>query len=444
MDKSEIIEILNEWNYWNRALPQTESRVFYDTKISNLTKYQEVLVIKGIRRSGKSTLMINSIKNLLSSGINIKNILFVNLEDPRFINHLSIELLQTIKDVYLEYLNPDEKPYIFLDEIQNIPNWEKWVNKEYELKLSNITISGSNSSMLSSEIASSLSGRYLQIDVYPLSFEEYLQFKGVHLKNRLDFIEKKIELNREFEAYMKYGGFPKVLEYDIPEKRELLITYKDSILLKDIVARYKLKEFKTLEEIAAFLLANSGISQSVNKLKNNFHISYDMANAYLEYLIKAYMLFEIPKFDYSLKKQNANDKKYYSVDLGLSNIMRVPNLQTRGDDLETLVFLELLRRGYKVYYYKTSNGLECDFIITKENVITGLIQVTSSLKDEKTKKRELRIFSKAIEELQLKNIALLVIHEDNTSNIIYDDLKIETVNIKEWLLSSTELKINAV
>lgn len=434
MDKSEIIEILNEWNYWNKELSQTQARTTYDSRISTLLNYNEILVIKGIRRSGKSTLMLNSIKNLLANGVDIKNILFVNLEDPRFINNLSPKLLQEIKDVYLEYLDPNEKPYLFLDEIQNISHWEKWVNKEYELKRSHITISGSNSSMFSSEIASSLSGRYLQIDVYPLSFGEYLQFKAIEVKNRLDFVEKKIELNREFEAYLKYGAFPKILEYDATDKKDLLITYKDSILLKDIVARYNLKEFKTLEEIAAFLLAHSGISQSINKLKNNFHISYDMAHAYLEYLIKAYMIFEVPKFDYSLKKQNANDKKYYSVDLGLSNIMRVANLQTRGDDLETIVFLELLRRGYKVYYYKTSNGLECDFIVEEENTIIQLIQVTSSLKDEKTKKRELRAFSKTIEDLQLKNIELLVIHEDNTLNMTYDDLNIKTVNIIEWLV----------
>jgi len=288
--------------------------------------------------------------------------------------------------------------------------------------------------MLSSEIASSLSGRYLHVDVYPLSFKEYLSFENISLKSELDLVERKLELNRKFESYLKYGGFPKVLDYDKSEKKELLTTYKDSILLKDIVARYNLKEFKTLEEISAFLLANSGISQSVNKLKNNFHISYDMANAYLEYLIKAYMIFEVPKFDYSLKKQNANDKKYYGVDLGLCNIMRVPNLQTRGDDLETVVFLELLRRGYKVYYYKTSNGLECDFLIEKENTITQLIQVTSSLKDEKTKKRELRVFSTTTKELQLENIEMLVIYEDNTSSVIYDEQEIKTINIQEWLL----------
>ncbi|MEA1956303.1 MAG: AAA family ATPase [Campylobacterota bacterium] len=201
-------------------------------------------------------------KTLVKSKIDIKNILFVNLEDPRFINHLSLDLLQTIKDTYLEYLDPSVKPYIFLDEIQNIPNWEKWVNKEYELKLSHLIISGSNSSMLSSEIASSLSGRYLSVDVYPLSFKEYLNFKKINISNKLDFVNKKIELNREFENYLKEGGFPRVVDYDINQKRELLTTYKDSILLKDVVARYKLKEFSILEKISAFLLSNSGISQN--------------------------------------------------------------------------------------------------------------------------------------------------------------------------------------
>ena len=434
MDKSEIIAILNDWNYWNRALPKIHDRPSYDSKINAYLTYDEVVVIKGIRRSGKSTLMLNQIKRLLKDGIESKNILFVNLEDPRFINHLSVALLEQIKEVYLEYLDPDEKPYVFLDEVQNVPHWEKWVNKEYELKLSKIILSGSNSSMLSSEIASTLSGRYLAVDVYPLSFKEYVDFKGLGIRTPLDQVNNKIALNRELENYIKFGAFPKVLEYDEVDRRELLTSYKNTILLKDIVARYKLNAFKVLEEIAAFLLSNSGISISTNKLKNNFNISYDMAHAYVEYLTKAYMIFEINKFDYSLKKQNANDKKYYSVDLGLSNIMRVPNLQTRGNDLETIVFLELLRRGYKVYYYKTSGDLECDFIGQKEQEIKMLIQVISSLKDEKTKKRELQSFAKTKKELKLKNVPCIVIAEDPSSEVVYEGVEIQIIHLKEWLL----------
>ena len=434
MDKTEILEILNDWNYWNRVLPQTHARPLYGDKLDLWMQADEVVVIKGIRRSGKSTLMINRIKHLLSTGVDVKNILFVNLEDPRFINHLDVALLEEIKSVYLEYLDPDSKPYLFLDEIQNVPSWEKWVNKEYELKSSCIMLSGSNSSLLSSEIASALSGRYVSVDVYPLSFSEYIDFKGIKVTSKLDLVDAKIELQRAFELYMKQGAFPKTLEYDATQIRELLVSYKDSILLKDIVARYKLKEFGTLEEIAAFLLSNTGIVQSITKIKNHFQISYDMAKSYVEYLRKAYMLFEVSKFDYSLRKQNVNDKKYYSIDLGLSNILRVPNLQHRGSNLETVVFLELLRRGYKVYYYKTTQGWECDFVLEKEQKITVLIQVTLSLKEKTTRQRELRPFAKTIEELGLSDVKCVVISEDNSTEEIYDGVEIEVVNVLEWLL----------
>ncbi len=434
MDKTEILEILNDWNYWNRDFPPTHPRESYGNKIDLWMKSDEVVVIKGVRRSGKSTLMINRIKHLKATGVDMKNVLFVNFEDPRFINHLDLSILEKIKSVYMEYLAPDAKPYLFLDEIQNVTLWEKWVNKEYELGLSHIVLSGSNSSLLSSEIASTLSGRYLSIDVYPLSFSEYIGFKGMTVTNKLDLVNLKIELQRAFEAYMKYGAFPKTLEYTAEQTRELLVSYKDSILLKDIVARYKLKEFGTLEEIAAFLLSNTGIIQSITKIKNHFHISYDMARNYVEYLCRAYMLFEVPKFDYSLRKQSANDKKYYSIDLGLSNILRVPNLQHRGSNLETIVFLELQRRGYKVYYYKTNNGWECDFLIEKDQKIEALIQVTLSLKEEKTKKRELRAFSKTMEELNLENVNCMVISEDTSKLEVYDGVEIEIINVIEWLL----------
>ena len=434
MEKLEILEILNDWNYWNKELPKTFLRKKYDEKISLYMNTDEILVLKGIRRCGKSTLLLNQIKYLLNNGISKNNILFVNLEDPRFINHLSVELLQKIKEIYLEYLNPDEKPYIFLDEIQNIPFWEKWVNKEYELKLSYLTITGSNSSMLSSEIASTLSGRYISVEVFPLSFEEFLDFKHLSIENKLDFVDQKIEITRFFEEYVKFGAFPKVLEYEKVQKNELLITYKDSILLKDIVSRYKLKSVNTLEEITAFLLANSGIIQSTSKIKNNFHISFDMARDYVEYLKNAYILFEIKKFDYSLKKQNLNDRKYYSADLGLSNLYRVANLKSRGSDLETLVALELMRRNYEVFYYKTASNQEVDFIVVEENKITQLIQVSKTLDVQKTKNRELDLFNKTINELNLNNIQSIVITEDVSSNIKYDDLNINIINIHEWLI----------
>lgn len=434
MEKLEVLEVLNDWNYWNKELPPSIARDFYDAKISSYMKNDEIVVLKGIRRCGKSTLLLNQIKQLLKNGVDKNEILFVNLEDPRFTNLLHVELLEQIKDVYMEYLNPKGKPYIFLDEIQNIPFWEKWVNKEYELKLSHLAITGSNSSMLSSEIASTLSGRYLAIEVFPLSFCEFLIFKSLHVNSKLDFVEKKIELNRTFEEYRLFGAFPKVLAYQEEEKKELLTTYKDTIILKDIAARYQLKSITTLEEISAFLLANSGIIQSTSKIKNNFKISFDMARDYVEYLKNAYMIYEIKKFDYSLKLQNLNDRKYYSADLGLSNLYRVANLKNRGNDLETIVAIELLRRGYEIFYYKTTSNHEMDFVVVKNKTIVKLIQVSSSLSDEKTKKRELEVFEKTIKELSLSDVKCTVISEEKSEKINYNDLDISVVNILEWLI----------
>ena len=431
MEKEKIIEILNEWNYWDREIPFTVKRDRYDDKISKFVNKNEVLVIKGVRRSGKSTLMLNQIKRLHTQGLPKNEILFVNLEDPRFINYLSLELFESIKEVYLEYLNPKERPYIFLDEVQNIKNWEKWVNKEVELKQSFVTITGSNSSLLSSEIASVLTGRYVSIDIYPLSFSEFLEFKQIKVNNKMDLVSKKIEFNRELNNYLKDGGFPRLVDYPDDEKKELLSAYKNSILLKDIVARFRLKNFEVLNEITAFLLANVGIIQSITKLKNNFSISHSMASDYIDYLKKAYLIFEVNKFDYSLKKQRVNEKKYYSIDLGLSNLMRVPNREFRGADLEQVVFLELLRRGYKVYYYKTSNGLEIDFIVEQNNQIVQLIQVSKSIKDEKTYNREVAPFAKTKIELHLDDVRCLLISEDKSKSL---EEGIELINIKEWCL----------
>jgi len=294
-----------------------------------------------------------------------------------------------------------------------------------------MTITGSNSSLLSSEIASVLTGRYISIDVYPLSFSEFLLFRGIEITSKLDLVYKKIELNRELNSFLKDGGFPRLVYYPNDEKKELLISYKNSILLKDIVARFKLKNFNVLNDITAFLLSNSGIIQSITKLKNNFSISYNMASDYVDYLKKAYLIFEIKKFDYSLKKQIVNEKKYYSIDLGFSNLMRVPNREFRGADLESIVCVELLRRGYDVYYYRTKNDLEIDFVVIKNNEIVQLIQVSQTLKDEKTKKREIAPFQKSKEELHLAKVECLIISEDLSRDLEED---IRVVNIKEWFL----------
>ncbi|MBN2825048.1 MAG: ATP-binding protein [Campylobacterales bacterium] len=436
LTKNQLFEILLDWNYWNREFPSAIERKIYETQIEKLSQSDEVVVIKGVRRCGKSTLLINEMKRLVESGVAKENLLFINFEDVRLIGHLDVELLTLIKDTYMEFVNPQGKPYIFLDEVQNIEHWEKWVNTEYELKRSKLYVTGSNSSMLSSEIGTALSGRYVSVEVFPLSFREFLLFENTEIANKMEFIAQKHLLNRKFRAFVSEGGFPKSVEYrqNPAMQRELMEGYYNSILLKDIVARFRLKNYNTLKDLSAFLLSNTATYHTVNKLKNSFGISYDMARDYIEYLEKAYMILPINKFDYSLKKQHANAKKYYSIDLGLSNLLRVPNLKTKGHDLESVVLLELLRRGYKVYYYKTKAEQGCDFVVQRNREIVALIQVTVSLSDNKTRKRELSPFAKVIEELSLKDVQLMVLCEDSTEVMEYDGLSINAVNVLEWLV----------
>jgi len=434
MEKEKIIEILNEWNYWNKSLPNTHSREKYENEIEKKYKTEEIIFLKGVRRSGKSTILINHIKNLLRNGVQKEEILFVNLEDPRFTPYLSLELLEKIKNAYLFYLNPKNKPHIFLDEIQNIENFEKWLLKEYELKNSYLYATGSNSKLLSKEIGSTLSGRYLDILVYPLSFKEFLSFKGKFVSNEFEYITNKLKIERLFEEYVNYGGFPKViLTEDVELKESELKTYFDSILLRDIVARYKLDNFSKLEQLAVFLLSNISNLVSNNKLKNILNISYETIDKYFEYLQNAFLIYTVKKFDWSLKKQIINPKKIYSVDTGLSKIVSFEVGKRKGDILENIVFLELKRRHQEIFYYKTKENYEVDFLIKEKEQITHLIQVSLTLNDEKTLKREIRSLIKAKQELN-SNAKLIILTMDNDTTLNIEDEKIEVINVIKWLL----------
>jgi len=436
MNRAEIINILKEWNFWENNPKDTFARIRYDDEIVKKATANEILFIKGIRRSGKSTLLLNYIKHLLKSGIPREQILFVNLEDPRFAPSLSLKLLEDIKLSYQYYINPSKKPYIFLDEIQNVDNFEKWLLKEYELNSSYLFATGSNSKLLSSEISSSLSGRYLDVLVYPLSFKEFLLFKGLTICVPYQLISQKLQIEKYFEEYINFGGFPKVvLTKDLELKQAELKNYFDSILLRDIVARYNLDNFKALEQLAIFLLSSISNQISINKIKNHLKISYDMANRYFEYLHNAFIVDALPLFDWSYKKQIVNPKKIYSIDTGLTKRVSFEVGKRKGDYLENIVFLELKRRFSDIYYYKTAQSYEVDFLVKNYQQITHLIQVSYALNDEKTLKREIRALLKANSELKKDNdIELLIITNDESREITKEGIKIKVVNIFEWLL----------
>ena len=430
MNKEEIINILNDWKYWNKNLPSTFDRI-YDKEVIKKAK-KEILFIKGIRRSGKSTILKNYIKYLLQNGVKKEEILFVNLEEPRFANNLSTSLLDDIKLAYQYYINPDKKPYIFLDEIQNIDNFEKWLLKEYELNTSFLFATGSNSKLLSKEISSSLSGRYLDVLVYPLNFKEFLYFKGIEINTPFELVSNRLQIEKLFEEYMEFGGFPKVvLENDIELKQNELKVYFDSILLRDIVARYNLDNFKALEQLSVFLLSSIANQFSINKIKNHLNLSFDMTNRYFEYLQNAFIIDTLSLFDWSYKKQLMNPKKIYAIDIGLAKRVSFEVGKKKGDYLENIVFLELKRKYDEIYYYKTKQNYEIDFLVKNQNKITHLIQVSWSLEDEKTFKREIRALLKASDDFEDAKLMLITY---DSSREIKEEKTIQIINIFEWIL----------
>ncbi len=436
MEKQEILAILEDWNYWSKPFRESFVRSKYEDEVAHKASTDEIIFLKGVRRSGKSTILLNYIETLRDSGVSKEDILFVNLEDPRFASNLSLELLEEIKKTYIYYMNPKNKPYIFLDEVQNIDGFEKWLLKEYELQTAHLFATGSNSKLLSREIGSSLSGRYLDIQVSPLSFKEYLAFNQIIIEKPYDLISKHIEVERHFEEFMLYGGFPKVvLTDDILLKEAELKSYFDSILLRDIVAQYKLENFRILEQLSILLLSSISNLVSITKVKNRLGVSHDLASRYMEYLENTFMIDYVPLFDWSLQKQFVNPKKIYSIDTGLSKRVSFEVGKRVGDMLENIVYLELKRRYSEIYYFKTSQGFEVDFLIKEYKDITHLIQVSQTLIDEKTKKRELRSLVKASDELDhLESVELLLLTMDESYTEPIDGKRVEVVNILEWLL----------
>lgn len=435
MDKNKLFGILNDWNFWDKPLPEFVARTSYQEKINNFLTSGEVIVLKGIRRSGKSTLMINNIRHLISMGLEYKDILFVNFEDPRFDGEQDSALLEQILEVYKEFINNETKPHIFLDEIQNVENWEKWVLTGYELKRAHFYITGSSSRLLSREFGTALSGRFLGINVFPLSFREYLSFRQMSFPDRKILVTQKINYKKAFNDYIKEGGFPKLVYLEDDLKREEIIMYYETIILKDIVARYNLKSYDNVKKVSLYLLSNIGKSLNLNKVRIALSLSYDLADRYFEYLKDTYLLFEVNQYNYSISKQFAGHRKVYCIDNGILAHTSFRISEDYGRYLENLVFIELRRRGCEVYFHQGKK--ECDFLIKEGAHIVLAIQVCRTLFEAETKKRESEGLIEAITLYGLTEGMILTEDEEDELNV--EGYKIIVKPVWRWLLENEKM-----
>jgi hypothetical protein len=419
-NKDQLVKIIDFWNKSAKA-----DSLFDRALVSKIDlKSKEIVDLVGPRRSGKSSILKLVIKKLKLED----NFLYINFEDPFFVANNSEQVIEDLVEVFLEYFNQDLR-YIFFDEIQEIPGWEKALRKFRDAKEYKIFVTGSSSKLLSSEIATSLTGRHQSYNVFPLSFSEFLAFKGVAASSKKDRILNEQKIEKNFDAFLLIGGFP---EAAITGKKELLKNYFYDILQKDVVARHNIRDKGALEKMGVYLLSNLGKTVSMESLKKMLNLSYVSANAYLQNLKDAFLIFDVPQFSYSLKKQEKAFKKIYAIDTGLADAVSFKFSEDKGRMLENAVALELLKNKKDIFYYRGLGNLETDFVVKEKLKVKQLIQVCWSLSEEKTKRREISGLVAAMREFKLKEGLILTYAEDEIIKI--PEGKIFVRPAAKWLL----------
>lgn len=426
MNNETIIEILSGWNFWRRDQETGISRDAYLNKLDRLAETDQIVAMTGVRRSGKSTLMKQFIKKKIFSGIDRASFLYVNFEEPKFFGLLSPEFLQQIYEAYLEIIKPDEKPWIFLDEVQNVPKWERFLRGLHEKKEANIFISGSTAKLLGKELGTLLTGRWVEMKTYPLSFREFLLFKQMKIENKMDMLSNKVRIKQLLREYLEFGGFPLVALKE--EKEEILRRYFDDIVERDIAMRHKIRKTEKLKALARYYLTNFSSHVSYRRIAKFIGLSLDSIERYSTYMAEAYLLFFVQKYSYSLKEQEVNPRVAYGIDAGLMNITGFRFSDNLGKLYENTVFLSLLESGKEVYYFK--NRGECDFLIKEGQRVVRAIQVSYQIKENR--EREVNGLLEAMEAFNLKEG--LIITEDKEEEEIIEGREIVYMPLWKWLI----------
>ncbi len=431
MDKNKLKELLIEHKQRFLAARTDLIRREIQDNIEPFIKFKEVVIITGPRRGGKSSLMKLICDDLMKKyKVPPSNILYLNFEDERFIEFTTGDFAQ-IFELFLQINKPAGRQYFFLDEIQNVTGWERWVNRLYENENIKIFITGSNASLLSSEISTALTGRNRTITNFPFSFREFLIFKNYKLQEN-DFYQtkKRAIIKSFFQEYLKLGGYPEVIKINDPT---LLEQYFKDIIYRDILPRYSIKKLKEIRELCLFLASNLGSIHSYSRLQNLIGVkSINTVKTYLEILKEVFLFFRINLFDYSIKRQIYNPSKIYIIDTALGSSISFKFSENIGHIYENLVFLELERRNKEIYYWKSKKGKEVDFLIKKGLNIEEAIQVSYNLSDKKTLDREIESLLMAKDEFKIEHLSIIT--EDEEIEKETGNVKIKIIPLWKWLL----------
>lgn len=389
----------------------------------------KIVVLKGVRRSGKSSALHLLIDKALKNGLNINKVLFLNFDDERIpfdTSELDL-ILQAYRELYPDTEMKDV--YFFFDEVQLSIGWEQFVRRIYDNESRHIFITGSNAKMLSSEIASSLRGRTLQYEIFPLSFREYCSFRSISTGKYN--VAGRAKLIQEFQNYLFSGGFPELVMNDYKYFEQILQEYYHVMLYRDLLERYEIRNLPALKYFIRRILTNLTKPTSINKIYNELksagiNVGKNSLYEWIDQLEAVYLFFALPKYDPSFVRENASEKKYYSIDTGFQRALSFSLSKNRGALLENILFLWLRMNSSmntRLFYYKGKR--ECDFVITEGNELIHLVQSSWDISDDETYKRELAGLIEASEKLNCNNLWLITAeHEDD---IVY---KGKTIKIR--------------
>ncbi len=412
MNKTKLRQVIIDQQ---ELFKRTEDLIDRDVEIN--LKGNEIVIITGIRRCGKSSLL-----KLISKRVE-GNKIYINFDDIR-LTDFDKDNFEDAQSIAIELLGKGKITY-FLDEIQSIEHWERWVNNLYAEGIK-VFITGSNSKLLSSEISTYLTGRNKVIRLFPFSFKEYLRIKNVEATKQMTSTQIST-IFRHFKDYLDAGGFPLVVRND---DLQLSKQYFEDILNKDILNRYQIKQVKELKDLLLYLFSNIGKPYSYSTLKQVTGIkSLSTIKNYIDYFRNVFLLYTLERFDYSVAKQKVSSSKPYAGDNSFLKTVSFNFTENMGKRLENLVFLHLLRSNKEVYYHLDKK--ECDFVVKDGLKISQAIQVCLDISNPETKKREIEGLQNAMIKYKLREGIILTMEHEETIKA----KKITIVPVWKWLLS---------
>lgn len=437
--KAILKEIILEFH--RDALPVIFKRDFEFPQLP--LNVRKAIVLIGMRRVGKTFLLYQHMQAALSRGVNKERLLYINFEDDR-LQGFSSQDFQTLLDVYFElyptYANTNNL-FFYFDEIQNIEGWEQFIRRLIDKEKMEIYITGSSSKLLSREIATSLRGRSLSYEVFPLGFVEYLHHLGVHPPKHLTNKDKAI-LRHHCTNYLKHGGFPETLALPDTLRHKTIQSYVNAAVFRDVIDRHKITNPHVVKLFLTQCLQTIAAPLSVNKVYNSLKsmgesVGRNSLYEYLDYFEDAYLLCKVSIFQFSTRKRHGHPSKIYCVDSGIITGYSIKRETEHSACLENAVYVHLRTGNYEnIFYHKTMSGKQVDFVAQKINGKLDVYQVCLNLSEEKTRQREIQSLVEAAKELEVNEG--WIITNDTAEILEIDSIKITVIPYWAWVLRSSE------